>query len=100
MRGLCECCGKYAKLEGHHAIIGRDKRNKDFCDNPMNISLVCKPCHDGRAMTEEYRELVMRRVIARYGAATVREWLDSAGEAKKRSSQWKRASFLWEWVVG
>ncbi len=95
----CESCGKYGKLEGHHVLVGRDKRYKTWCNSPLNISWVCKECHDGVALSESYRETHMRRLVLQQGYAVVRDWLDSAPEGKKRGSQWARASFLLEWVV-
>lgn len=80
-------------------FVGRDKRCAAFCDNPLNISWVCKECHEGVALSESWRETHMRRLISDHGYALVREWLDSAPEGKKRGSQWARASFLLEWVV-
>ena len=74
----CEKCRRFKKpyeLDPHHTFIGR-KRGQDWRDVPMNILMLCRPCHD-KAHNREFREWAWKIQSARYGSERLADWYDN-----------------------
>jgi hypothetical protein len=74
----CEVCGNpdYSRpLERHHCIVRRSKNHPEF-DEPINIELVCRICHQSGVVDSfEHRyEFAMRQINRGY---PVKEWYES-----------------------
>jgi len=58
--GICETCGCAAPLTRHHLVPQARVKNgyKDLKDDPSNVIMVCRPCHD--AIHAAYGETELR----------------------------------------
>ena len=94
---ICSCCQRQvSRTEFHHLYFGRDKRFKEFCNNPLNLVSVCVPCHLGRAKTYEFKLEQMILLVQRVGYDAVKEWLDSCPPKKRLGSEYPQAVILLE----
>lgn len=78
---LCEVCGHRLATDPHHVIYHRRKGHPEY-DDPCNICLVCRVCHDtgnvnSRAFKVEwYRSQKMK-------GYDMDKWLDSLNRRHK-----------------
>ena len=83
-RTVCEIEGcDRPGTDGHHCLIGTDKRFKKWLDDVRNMQIVCREDHlSGRADTPENKETALRNAIERHGKQAIIDWLDEAPEKK------------------
>lgn len=62
--GICETCGCIAPLTKHHLVPQSRTKNgyKDFKDDPSNVIMICRPCHD--AIHAAYGETELRNLYS------------------------------------
>ena len=60
--GVCETCGCIAPLTRHHLVPQSRTKNgyKDLKDDPSNVIMICRPCHD--AIHAAYDETELRNL--------------------------------------
>ena len=83
MIGICETCGCTAELTKHHLCpVSRVKNGyKNLKDDPTNIIMICRSCHD--AIHAAYNETELRDLYS------TKESLITAPEFNK-FIKWKR----------
>jgi len=64
MTGKCETCGCEAELTKHHLVPQARVKNgyKDLKDDPANVIMICRPCHD--AIHAAYDETTLRNLYS------------------------------------
>lgn len=64
MTGKCETCGCEAELTKHHLVPQARVKNRyrDLKDDPSNVIMVCRPCHD--AIHAAYDETTLRNLYS------------------------------------
>lgn len=61
---ICEMCGVRAELTKHHLVPRARVKNgyKDLKDDPANVIMICRPCHD--AIHAAYDETTLRNLYS------------------------------------
>lgn len=77
---VCECCGINPAEEAHHCLYRRNRSNKKagrLLDMDLNLQLVCKACHEGKAKGWENKIGFWQVQCVRYGRNIMLWWHDS-----------------------
>lgn len=74
---------RHLAADAHEAIIkrsavqGNDELIIAITETPFNLALLCHPCHMAWGQTSHMRAYLTRKLITRYGADPIIEWIDS-----------------------
>ena len=81
---LCEVCHQRWATEVHHVIYHR-RKNKPEYDNPANLCLICRTCHDTGNVNSRAFKVDWYNSMKRKGY-DMDAWLDSLN--RKHKEMW------------